>query len=92
MRRQVALGISSLALTALIAGCGGGGHAARQSSTSANWKEVSPATSPLSRIGTSMAYDSTTRDVVLFGGANDANNFRGKGRVLLNDTWTWGQT
>jgi hypothetical protein len=57
-----------------------------------NWSEVFPATSPPARASASMAYDPATRDIVLFGGTNDANAFSGKGKVLLNDTWTWGQT
>jgi hypothetical protein len=57
-----------------------------------NWSEVFPAPSPPGRSSGAMAYDPATRDIVLFGGTNDANAFSGKGNVLLNDTWTWGQT
>jgi hypothetical protein len=46
------------------------------------WLQLSPATSPSPRTGSSFAYDPTTKTAVLFGGT--AGNL-----ALLNDTWTW---
>jgi hypothetical protein len=45
------------------------------------WEQLSPATSPSSRILASMADDPGTGQLVLFGGSNNG--------VYLNDTWTW---
>ena len=50
-------------------------------SPEATWTRVSPATSPPVRDSASMAYDSATGSVVLFGGANGGSD--------LNDTWTF---
>ena len=46
----------------------------------ATWTQLSPATSPPTRDGATMAYDPATGDMVLFGG------------FLFNDTWTWNGT
>ena len=46
------------------------------------WTQLSPATSPPARSGASLAYDSGTSQLVLFGGAS-------VGIGVLNDTWTW---
>ena len=50
----------------------------------ANWKELSPITSPSARSYPAMAYDPVSKKVVLFGGAG-VNAF-------LNDTWTFDGT
>jgi Galactose oxidase, central domain len=50
------------------------------------WLQMSAANSPPPRSGAGMAYDATTKTVVLFGGnaRNDAGD--------LNDTWIWNGT
>jgi hypothetical protein len=48
------------------------------------WIERFPATSPSSR-GTTLAYDSVTKQVVIFGGEDGGPSF-------FNDTWTWNGT
>lgn len=48
------------------------------------WTQLSPATSPPGRYGGSLWFDSTTGNMVLFGG----QRIDGK----LNDTWTWDGT
>ena len=45
------------------------------------WAPASPATSPSAREGAEMAFDTSTAQLVLFGGF-DGTNF-------LDDTWTW---
>ena len=49
------------------------------------WTAQTPAASPSGRFGASMAYDSATGDVVLFGGQDSGSGY-------LNDTWTWNGT
>jgi hypothetical protein len=49
------------------------------------WTQQSPTNSPSVRSGASMAYDPSTGQLVLFGGA-------APGSVLLGDTWTWNGT
>jgi hypothetical protein len=50
------------------------------------WTEQHPATSPPARYWATMAYDTATKTVVLFGGVNLADPSG------LNDTWTWNGT
>lgn len=50
------------------------------------WFQLSPANSPPPRSGSGMAYDATTKTVVMFGG--NARNGGGD----LNDTWIWNGT
>jgi hypothetical protein len=47
-----------------------------------HWSHVHPASSPGARASASMAYDSASRRVVLFGGFNN-------GTGTSADTWTW---
>ncbi len=47
------------------------------------WTKLSPATSPTSRDGPSMAFDPATANLVLFGGSDGG---------YLGDTWTWNGT
>ncbi len=49
------------------------------------WSQLHPSTTPLARFDAMMAYDYTTRTIVLFGGYND-------GVGALSDTWTWDGT
>ena len=49
--------------------------------TTPAWVQQSPAQSPSARYAASMAYDSATSQLVLFGGAGDSG--------LLADTWIW---
>ena len=60
------------------------GSRAGASTPPPTWEQLSPATSPPARILASMAYDSGTGQLVLFGG--DSNG------TYLNDTWTWNGT
>lgn len=46
-----------------------------------NWTKLTTAVSPPARLGASMAYDSSSGEVVLFGGAASSNP--------LSDTWTF---
>ena len=48
------------------------------------WTQLSPATSPPARYGASMAYDSATGQMVLFGGIGNSG--------LVSDTWAWNGT
>ena len=48
------------------------------------WEQLSPVTSPSARILASMAYDSGTGQLVLFGGNDNGD--------ILGDTWTWNGT
>jgi hypothetical protein len=50
-----------------------------------DWGQLSPPTSPPARTQSAMAYDASTGDIVLFGGANASGN-------PLGDTWTWNGT
>ena len=52
----------------------------------ASWVQVTPATSPPSRHGHAMAYDTARQRVVLFGGETIPHG------VLLGDTWEWDGT
>jgi hypothetical protein len=52
----------------------------------ANWKKLSPATSPSARTYSTMAYDPVSKKIVLFGG------FGGSAQTFLNDTWTFDGT
>jgi hypothetical protein len=54
------------------------------------WTQQFPVTSPPARSGASMAYNSSTSQVVLFGGYNSEG--LGDGNGLLNDTWTYDGT
>ena len=48
-----------------------------------SWTQLHPSTSPPPRAQAAMAYDSATREIVLFGGeAPDGSGY-------LGDTWTW---
>jgi len=47
----------------------------------ANWKKLSPTTSPSARSYPAMAYDPVSKKIVLFGGAGSS--------AFLNDTWTF---
>ena len=47
-----------------------------------DWTRQSPATSPPARYGASMAYDTKTHQVVVFGGLSESG-------LLFSDTWTW---
>ena len=51
----------------------------------ANWVDLSPASVPPARTSASMAYDTATGDMVLFGGdeVSDGSD------TMLSDTWTW---
>jgi len=46
------------------------------------WTELSPSASPSAREGAAMAYDASTKELLLFGGYNPDDN-------ELNDTWEW---
>jgi hypothetical protein len=54
--------------------------------TTGSWTEQSPTTSPGARSNATLAYDSATANVVLFGGSSTA------GGSALADTWTWSGT
>ena len=47
------------------------------------WSKLAPAVVPPARADASMAYDASTGDIVLFGGADDSAS------GLLDDTWSW---
>ena len=47
-----------------------------------NWTQVAPATSPTARSYASMAYDTSTKQVVLYGGLDPSSN-------TLGDEWTY---
>ena len=49
-----------------------------------DWQQVTPATVPARRIGASMGWDSTTSQLILFGGE--------VGSTYYNDTWLWNGT
>jgi hypothetical protein len=49
--------------------------------TGATWQQLQPASSPPARGFASIAYDATSKNVVLFGGASQGS--------YLGDTWTW---
>lgn len=49
--------------------------------TGSNWVQQHPTTVPSTRSQASLAYDATTRNLVLFGGGDTA--------PPLNDTWIW---
>ncbi len=49
------------------------------------WTEQNPATSPPAVADASMAYDASTGQIVLFGGADDSGD-------VFGDTWTWDGT
>jgi hypothetical protein len=68
------------------------GHTAGETWTydGTTWTQQFPATSPPARAGASMAYNSSTSQVVLFGGYNSEG--MGDTLGLLNDTWTYDGT
>ncbi len=47
-----------------------------------NWTQISPATSPPARMYTSMTYDASNEQIVMFGGIDSAIG-------MLQDTWTY---
>lgn len=57
--------------------------------TGSTWQQLQPSESPPARGFASIAYDSTSKDVVLFGGAATSN-----GNIAGNvaDTWVWNGT
>ncbi len=55
------------------------------SAAAATWTQLSPATSPPARVDAGMAFDSSTGQMILFGGQTVANG-------NLNDTWNWDGT
>ncbi|MHB8263607.1 MAG: hypothetical protein ACYDGY_07655, partial [Acidimicrobiales bacterium] len=62
------------------------------SAVGAGWEQIctSSCKSPPARSEDSMAYDSATRQVVLFGGYGYTTKPNGKlSYTLLGDTWTW---
>jgi hypothetical protein len=50
--------------------------------TGTTWSQLSPPNSPLARTGAAMAYDSSTNQLLLFGGGNPQSG-------PLTDTWIW---
>ena len=52
-------------------------------SRTTGWKQLAPAVYPPPLSNTGMAYDPTTKTVVLFGGSSLASN------TDSNETWTW---
>lgn len=56
-----------------------------------NWTQQHPATNPPARQAASMAYDSSTHTVVLFGG-NCSTDICNANNGYGNDTWTWDGT
>ena len=48
------------------------------------WTQLAPASSPSPREAASMAYDSATNQLILFGGQTEG------AETLYNDTWVWG--
>jgi hypothetical protein len=51
-----------------------------------DWQKLSPPTSPPATVGASMAYDSATKQVVLFGGSTNESN------PMSSQTWLWNGT
>ena len=45
------------------------------------WAALNPPSSPTARYGASLAYDTTTSQLLLFGGYN--------GTIYMSDTWSW---
>lgn len=54
---------------------------AGQAASHLNWIQLTPAASPTARSGCALAYDRTSKKIVLFGGYS--------GTAYLNDTWTF---
>ena len=81
--RHVHLGlgliIASASCAFLLPGPGAGA-----STPPPTWEQLSAATSPPARNDASMAYDSGTGQLVLFGGNDNTS--------IFNDTWTWNGT
>ena len=50
--------------------------------TGTTWTQLKPTASPAARYSASLAYDSATSQLILFGGGNDANG-------IGDDTWAW---
>jgi hypothetical protein len=48
------------------------------------WTQLAPASSPSPREAATMAYDSATNQLILFGGETEG------AQTLYNDTWVWG--
>ena len=53
-----------------------------------SWTQLQPATAPPARIGTTLAYDPATKQLLMFGGLGTS----GTTNVALNDTWDWSGT
>ena len=49
--------------------------------STSTWAQLTPLSSPSARYGASLAYDTTTSQLLLFGGYN--------GTTYMNDTWAW---
>ena len=80
---RIALACCTVVAATLVALAAPSGPAGADAPT-ANWAQLSPATSPTARGGPAMAYDPATGNMVLFGGDNSGG--------LLADTWTWNGT
>lgn len=52
--------------------------------TSNTWTQFTPTNSPAARAGAMMAYDTSSSQIILFGGENNSN--------ILSDTWKWDTT
>lgn len=48
------------------------------------WTQLHPAHQPPARVGENLAYDGSSKAVVLFGGESDT-----RAPIAMNDTWTW---
>lgn len=72
--------IGSVGISMFASGTAG----AAASATTPTWTKLSTATNPLGRRGASMAYDTGTGQLILFGGTNTTG-----GGGTLSTTWTW---
>ena len=76
--RFVATGVCAMVSFVLCAGA----LAPSADAASTTWANVSPASSPPARVRGAIAYDPASKQLVMFGGTDSADEF-------LGDTWTW---
>jgi hypothetical protein len=79
---QRRLGVIGVLVIACVVVLAAGPRVADAAAAATTWTNVAPASSPSPRIDGAAAYDAATKQLVVFGGVDSADDF-------LADTWTW---
>jgi hypothetical protein len=82
MRRMKTLAGTLMVMVAVTGAAGSVAFTHPAGAATATWTQLSPTTSPSPRQAATMAYDSNTKQLLLFGGLSATHG-------LSNDTWVW---